>query len=144
MLEIALDGFADTRTLTEVLFGYWPTIVTAIKTMNPAMGGDPSAPPAGLNFNFTEEQQVPMAMYTGKKDLSMLRKFQHVDGLDHLEVKIPYFDGNISTTRQYNPWPIEEHCNLGTDAMSYAPGQEKNGEIDTIITDLFRNANMKY
>lgn len=28
-----------------------PTIVKAIKEMNPAMGGDPSSPAAGLNIN---------------------------------------------------------------------------------------------
>lgn len=54
MVSIGLDGFADNRNIDEALFGYWPTIVGAIKTMNPAMGGDPSTPIAGLNINIED------------------------------------------------------------------------------------------
>lgn len=54
MISIGLDGFADRREIDEILFGYWPTILQALKTMNPAMGGDPSIPIAGLNLNIPD------------------------------------------------------------------------------------------
>lgn len=78
-------------------------------------------------------------MYTGKNDTSLVRKYSAIDGLAYLNVKQPYFNGNVSTFRQINPWKQEVSCRSGTDALSYAPGQEEGGSIVTVITDLVRS-----
>lgn len=54
VVDIGLEGFADKRTVDELLFGYWPGITKTIKEMNPAMGGDPSTPITGLNLNIPD------------------------------------------------------------------------------------------
>ncbi|CAD8186309.1 unnamed protein product [Paramecium octaurelia] len=144
MIELGLEGFADTRTVDEILFGYWPSLTVAIKEMNPAMGGDPSTPITGLNLNLPSELSQLQSVYTGKKDISKVRKYAQIEGLDYLNVKVPFFDGNQTTFRQFNPWNIEVSCELGTDAFSYEPQLPANGHIGTIITDIVKNIYLDY
>ncbi|CAD8079287.1 unnamed protein product [Paramecium primaurelia] len=144
MIELGLEGFADTRTVNEILFGYWPQLTVTIKEMNPAMGGDPSTPITGLNLNIPSELSQLQSVYTGKKDISKVRKYALIDGLNYLNVKVPYFDGNQTTFKQFNPWNIQVACDLGTDAFSYEPQLPAQGHIGTIITDIVKNIYLDY
>lgn len=57
---------------------------------------------------------------------------------------MPFFDGNKTTIRQFNPWNIEVAANLGTDAFSYSPGLGPEGAIGTVITDIVKNIYLDY
>ena len=97
MIECALGGLVQKRTVKELLFGYEDPFVKNIKTVDLMRGGDPSKDPTIAlnepNKTFEEAQKYTSSMNTGKTDPYKTRNFITKDNNTQIFIEQKSFTG---------------------------------------------------
>ena len=77
---VVLGGLITTRSVQELLYGYYDPFLTMISSINYYTGGDPSINPFfSLMLNMTETPNDPnkkWSFYTGKNDSDITRQYK--------------------------------------------------------------------
>jgi hypothetical protein len=101
-LGAAFGGITIKAPVSDLLFGYESFILTQAKNTNPLLGGDPSV----KNINGLSEriESVTQSRNTGNSDLFQADQFKSINGLEFINIGMPYFDGKDVITVNTNPW----------------------------------------
>lgn len=135
-----------TRTVNELLFGYKDPFLTALKEMDPMLGGDPSITDivAFNEPNITlEESDDIMSMYTGYSDPMLTRVFRTYQNKEYITYNRTYFDGYNIRSEWVNPY-MEPFTLYGSDGAQGKP-LSKSSDKQYIFSDsLFRVGELRY
>lgn len=137
MIEFALQGFVQKRSISEMLWGYDDPLISMASKMNPALGGDPSLNPKvslATNLSYEDALNYPQSVYSGEGDPSKARVYSSVYNLDFVTFKDAVFDGNKTTEIYTNPWK-EKVPYEGTDSFCNGPDRNKDSIIHIYMTD---------
>lgn len=137
MIEFGLQGFVQTRTVKELLWGYEDPLISIASKTNPAVGGDPSLNPKislATNMTYEEALNFPQSVYSGKGDPSKTRVYSSIYGLDYITFKDSEFDGNQTNDIYTNPWK-EKVGYEGTDSFCNGPEKNKDSIIQIYMAD---------
>ena len=97
MIECALGGLVQKRTVKELLFGYEDPFVKDIKTVDLMRGGDPSKDPTITlnepNKTLEEAQKYTSSMNTGYSDPYKTRTFVTKDNSTQIFIEQKSFTG---------------------------------------------------
>jgi len=147
MMEVGMGGFAQTRTVGELLWGYTDPILSMIKEADPLVSGDPSLNPivnlAGENCSYAEAAAFPVSMYTGVNDSALTRNVRSYFGADTITFPASYYNGNESVPVYLNPWK-EEIAIKGSDGNVNNPGLKSSQNVNLFVMDLGFQTNLTY
>ena len=124
MTEIGFVGMTQTRTVKELLWGYFDPFLADVSFGDPVMqGGDPSIRSViSLIPNSTEEKAMNMteSLYTGASNIDDVRRYRTLNGFGHITSVMEKFNGNNTYTDYVNPW-TEEAPLMGSDGAQNPP-----------------------
>lgn len=111
MIELAFKGFAQVRTVDELLWGYTdPFIRDIIKNNDPQKGGDPSVNERvslSINYTYQDALNYSCTMFTGRSDIAKVRTYQKIYNKSYITINDTAFNGNESYVTYSNPWAEE-------------------------------------
>lgn len=141
MIEHALQGFTQTRTVDELLWGYQdPFLMKNFVTADPQRGGDPSINPiVNLVNNYTEEtmQNNTQSVFSGASDYHNVRIYNKIYNMSYITFNDTDFNGNDSYVLYTNPWK-EKVIFDGTDSFANNPNLDEGAHLRVYVPDLFR------
>jgi len=147
MMEIGMGGFAQTRSVGELLWGYTDPVLTMVKEADPLISGDPSLNPvvnlAGENCSYPEAVSYPVSMYTGVNDSAITRNIRSYLGYSEIKYPAAYYNGNESVSTYLNPWK-EDISIKGSDGNVNIPGLKPSQNVSLFVTDLGFQTNLTY
>lgn len=147
VLELFMGGAFQVRDMNSLLFGYEDPLLDIIKHLDPLQGGDPSVATtvalAGVNMTREDALQTPMSMNTGSADVSQVRMYESVLGVDYIATPVAAFNGNETYTYLSNPW-LNKITLYGTDSDINKPGLDINYQPPVLITDILFQVNLSY
>ncbi len=139
IFEIGLEGFIQTRTVDELLWGYQDEFLENLKNTDPLDAGNPSINSwvsiGGVNSSYEEAKDFPMSMYTGTNQSKITRNIRQFYQSNEIKIPFQYFNGNETVSTYNNPWP--ENIELrGSDGSVNIPGLTKNDKVPLAMTDF--------
>ena len=147
MIEVAMGGLAQTRTVNDLLWGYNDPFLLQIKNANPILAGDPSLNPfvnlAGQNSSADGASAYPVSMYTGTNDSTLTRKIITYFNESIITFPDAYFDGSDVIPVNTNPWR-ENISFVGTDGAVNHPGLSTSDVVDLYISDINFQTQLSY
>lgn len=139
MMELSMGGFAQTRSVGDLLWGYNDTFLTKIKNRSPLDSGDPSLANlvtlAGPNCTDPDSFQFAASMYTGINESSLTRNFITINQEPFITYNHIYFNGNETVSEFISPWAANITLQ-GTDGVINSPGLQTSDNVNIYISDL--------
>ena len=139
-IEVGLNGFSQTRSVTELLWGYTDPVLYQVTQTSPLTGGDPSTNPfvafGGQNSSYEDAKNWPTSMYTGEGNISNIRNYQSAFGEDTIVFYDPYFNGTAVVPNYSTPW-LDYLPLTGTDAVIDEPNMNSSQNITIFISNIY-------
>ena len=147
IMDVGLGGFAQTRTVDELLWGYVDPFLQNLQQASPLNSGNPSLNPvvnlAGANCSYEEAAAYPVSMYSGVNETQITRNIRQLYGSNEITFPIAYFNGNETVSDFTSPWP-ENIPIKGSDASINIPGLEEGQNVPIYVMDISFQTELMY